>query len=38
MGIRIDSGDITYLTKQARKMLDEAGLAGLLHRNFQLAG
>ncbi len=26
MGIRIDSGDITYLTKEARKMLDEAGL------------
>ncbi|MDD6155157.1 MAG: nicotinate phosphoribosyltransferase [Eubacteriales bacterium] len=26
MGIRIDSGDIAYLTKQARKMLDEAGL------------
>ena len=26
MGIRIDSGDITYLTKQARKMLDAAGL------------
>ena len=26
MGIRIDSGDITYLTKQARKMLAEAGL------------
>ena len=25
MGIRIDSGDITYLTKQTRKMLDEAG-------------
>ena len=25
MGIRIDSGDIAYLTKQARKMLDEAG-------------
>ena len=25
-GIRIDSGDITYLTKQARKMLDDAGL------------
>ena len=24
-GIRIDSGDITYLTKRARKMLDEAG-------------
>ena len=26
MGIRIDSGDITYLTKKARKMLDDAGL------------
>ena len=25
-GIRIDSGDITYLTKKARAMLDEAGL------------
>lgn len=24
--IRLDSGDITYLTKKARKMLDEAGL------------
>lgn len=24
--IRIDSGDITYLTQEARKMLDEAGL------------
>ena len=24
-GIRLDSGDITYLTKAARKMLDEAG-------------
>lgn len=24
-GIRIDSGDVSYLTKQARKMLDEAG-------------
>lgn len=24
--IRIDSGDITYLTKKARKMLDDAGL------------
>lgn len=24
-GIRIDSGDITYLTKKSRKMLDEAG-------------
>lgn len=26
MGIRIDSGDVAYLTKSARKMLDEAGL------------
>ncbi len=25
-GIRIDSGDITYLSKKARKFLDEAGL------------
>ena len=25
-GIRIDSGDITYITKKARKMLDAAGL------------
>lgn len=25
VGIRIDSGDITYITKKARKMLDEAG-------------
>lgn len=25
MGIRIDSGDITYLSKKARAMLDEAG-------------
>ncbi len=25
LGIRIDSGDVTYLSKQARKMLDEAG-------------
>ena len=24
-GIRIDSGDVAYLTKRARKMLDEAG-------------
>ena len=24
-GIRLDSGDITYLTKEARRMLDEAG-------------
>ena len=26
MGIRIDSGDVAYLTKKARTMLDEAGL------------
>lgn len=26
-GIRIDSGDITYLSRKARKMLDEAGFA-----------
>lgn len=26
--IRIDSGDITYLTKKARKMLDDAGYTG----------
>ncbi len=25
-GVRIDSGDITYLSRQTRKMLDEAGL------------
>lgn len=25
-GIRLDSGDLAYLTKKARKMLDEAGL------------
>ncbi len=26
MGIRIDSGDVAYLTEKARKMLDDAGL------------
>jgi len=26
MGVRIDSGDIAYLTKKTRKILDEAGL------------
>ncbi|MCP6565544.1 nicotinate phosphoribosyltransferase, partial [Klebsiella pneumoniae] len=25
IGIRLDSGDIAYLSKEARKMLDEAG-------------
>ncbi len=28
-GIRIDSGDLTYLSKKARTMLDEAGLPGI---------
>ena len=28
-GIRLDSGDIAYLTKRARRMLDEAGLEGI---------
>jgi nicotinate phosphoribosyltransferase len=27
MGIRLDSGDVTYLSRAARRMLDEAGLA-----------
>ncbi|MCQ2418930.1 MAG: nicotinate phosphoribosyltransferase [Clostridia bacterium] len=27
-GIRLDSGDLTYLTKKARQMLDEAGWTG----------
>lgn len=27
VGIRIDSGDITYLSKKARKMLDDAGFS-----------
>ncbi|SHN49430.1 nicotinate phosphoribosyltransferase [Desulfitobacterium chlororespirans] len=26
LGIRIDSGDLTYLSREARRMLDEAGL------------
>lgn len=29
-GIRIDSGDITYLSKEARKMLDDAGFPDAL--------
>ena len=28
-GIRIDSGDITYLSRRARQMLDEAGLENI---------
>jgi nicotinate phosphoribosyltransferase len=28
IGIRIDSGDLAYLSKEARKMLDEAGYKG----------
>jgi nicotinate phosphoribosyltransferase len=27
IGVRIDSGDITYLSKEARKLLDEAGFS-----------
>ena len=27
-GIRLDSGDLTYLSRKAREMLDEAGLTG----------
>jgi nicotinate phosphoribosyltransferase len=30
IGIRLDSGDVTYLTKAARRMLDEAGLSRCL--------
>ncbi len=29
VGIRIDSGDITYLSKKARKMLDDAGYSDM---------
>lgn len=28
-GIRLDSGDLAFLTKRARKMLDDAGLPGI---------
>ena len=28
-GIRIDSGDLAYLSRKARKMLDDAGLPGI---------
>ena len=36
-GIRLDSGDMSYLTKEARRMLDEAGWAELHHHLLQLA-
>ena len=35
-GIRLDSGDLAYLTRKARKMLDEAGLDGLQDIRLQL--
>ena len=37
-GIRIDSGDIAYLSKKARKMLDEAGYPRLHHLRLQQPG
>ncbi len=36
-GIRIDSGDITYLTRHARKMLDDAGYEDCSICAFQLS-
>ena len=37
-GIRIDSGDITYLSCKARKMLDEAGYPDCNHPGYDYAG
>ena len=37
-GIRIDSGDLAWLAKMARRMLDEAGLGRLRHRAVQRPG
>ena len=34
-GIRIDSGDLAYLSKQAYKMLKEAGFEVCYHLCFQ---
>ena len=37
-GIRLDSGDLTYLSRKARKMLDEAGLDRVPDRRLQRPG
>ena len=37
-GVRIDSGDIAYLSKKARQMLDAAGYPDWHRLRFQLSG
>jgi ribosomal protein L2 len=37
-GIRFDSGDMAYLTRKARAMLDDAGWPGLQDNRVQRAG
>ena len=37
-GIRLDSGDLAYLSKKASKMLDDAGLPGCSHLRLQRSG